>query len=398
MERIKKFLNHKHVIKLLTLIDNDNDNFRFIGGCVRDLLLGKEINDIDMATKLLPSQAIEFFNDKNIHVIPTGLKHGTITIIIDDIPIEITTLRIDVNCDGRHADIEFVDDYKQDAGRRDFTINAISMDLRGNVYDYFGGIEDLNNKIVKFIGIPEERIKEDYLRILRYFRFCAYYAIGTMPNHSLIRLISGLSPKLNVISKERIKNELFKTLASPTFIEILQYMERADLFPYLNLHVKNLDHILYIQKYQECSSLMIYAILMLKNSNAEHPQYNLNFLPLSKVERNYILSLYKYIDFSAPLSSQIKTILSIDKTYLHQTIIFQAALQNTPSEKLEAYFQISKSYMNNIFPISRKDLILQNITIADLTTNYNILYDAWIESKCTLTQTQLLKMLETKVI
>lgn len=175
-------------------------------------------------------------------------------------------------------------------------------------------------------------------------------------------------------------------------------MERANLLPCLNLYIKNLDCVLYLQEYQEYSGLMIYAILMLKSQNAQHLEYDIDFLPLSKAEKKYILSLYKYIDFSASLSSQIKTILSIDKTYLHQTIIFQAALQYIYKEKLEAYLEVSKSYIDKIFPISRKDLILHNIAIADLTTNYDILYDAWIESNCTLTKTQLLNMLETKDI
>ena len=144
---------------------------RIVGGAVRDLVLGKEPKDIDMATNATPDEMMKVFDAAGIRYEPTGLQHGTITVILDGEPIEITTLRIDAETDGRHAEVEFTKDWKLDAERRDLTYNAMSVDLNGNLFDYFGGVDDIRDKVTRFVGNAEERIKEDYLRILRYFRF-----------------------------------------------------------------------------------------------------------------------------------------------------------------------------------------------------------------------------------
>ena len=151
---------------------------RFVGGCVRDALLGGTTDqgvDLDVATPLLPEEVIERLEAAEIKAIPTGLKHGTVTALVEGQPYEITTLRKDVACDGRHADVQFTDDFELDARRRDFTINAMSTDRRGQLFDYFGGWEDLKAGRIRFVGDADERVREDYLRILRFFRFYARY-------------------------------------------------------------------------------------------------------------------------------------------------------------------------------------------------------------------------------
>jgi len=140
---------------------------RFVGGCVRDAVLARAITDIDIATPEKPERVIELLEDDGIRVIPTGLKHGTVTAIVDAQSFEITTLRIDVETDGRHADVRFTDDWQADAKRRDFTINALSATLDGDIYDPFFGLDDLAAGRVRFVGNAYERIEEDYLRILR---------------------------------------------------------------------------------------------------------------------------------------------------------------------------------------------------------------------------------------
>jgi tRNA nucleotidyltransferase/poly(A) polymerase len=154
----------------------EENKVRFVGGCVRKSLCGDQIDDIDLATSLEPNQVKKKLNQKNIKVIDTGISHGTVTAILNKKKFEITTLRKDISTDGRHADVQFTSDWTQDALRRDFSINAIYADIDGRIFDPTKGISDLQNGKIKFVGSPEQRIQEDYLRILRYFRFFIKYS------------------------------------------------------------------------------------------------------------------------------------------------------------------------------------------------------------------------------
>ncbi len=203
------------VRKLIMHVDNHGcgDEFRFVGGCIRNSLMGIPINDIDIATTLLPEAVVKMFST-DFNVIETGLQHGTVTVVIDHVPFEITTLRKDVETDGRHASVEFVTDWEVDAARRDFTINALYADFDGEVYDYNGGIEDIQAGVVRFIGDPRKRIEEDYLRIMRLFRFQAWY--GKTDMHTASKAWATLlKDGLQGISQERITAELLKLLAAP---------------------------------------------------------------------------------------------------------------------------------------------------------------------------------------
>ena len=196
--------------KLLEAISNAGGEARFVGGCVRDTLIGKKINDIDLATNLNPDQTTKALEAAGLKVIPTGIDHGTVTAIVDDEKFEVTTLRLDVATDGRHATVKFTDDWQADAARRDFTFNALYMDADGKVYDYFGGQEDLKNGETVFIGSAEDRINEDYLRILRYFRFRGRYKIhpGQGYDPDVLAVIDRLAPNLTKLSYERIWSEI----------------------------------------------------------------------------------------------------------------------------------------------------------------------------------------------
>ena len=172
---LSNFFQNKDCQKVLKILNHKNETSRIVGGYVRNYLRNIETKDIDIATKLIPDEVISLLSKAGIKTVPTGLSHGTISAFINDQTFEITTLRKDTNYDGRHADIEFTDDWAVDASRRDFTINALYMNSDGDIYDPFDGVSDLNSGIVKFIGDPEKRIKEDYLRILRYYRFLSFY-------------------------------------------------------------------------------------------------------------------------------------------------------------------------------------------------------------------------------
>jgi poly(A) polymerase len=188
-------------------------NARYVGGAVRDTLLDCEAHDIDIATKLEPVEVIARLDAAGIRSVPTGLKHGTITAIREGDNVEITTLRRDVATDGRHAEVAYSHDWREDAARRDFTINALYADpLTREVFDYFGGLEDLHAKRVRFIGEARERIREDHLRILRYFRFQARF--GSQPaDDEAESACADLAPMLKGLSRERIGWELQNLLA-----------------------------------------------------------------------------------------------------------------------------------------------------------------------------------------
>jgi poly(A) polymerase len=188
---------------------------RYVGGAVRDTLLGIAVKDIDMATPLEPPAVIERLKAAGIRSVPTGLAHGTVTAVLAGGPVEITTLRRDVSTDGRHATVAFSTDWSEDAARRDFTINALYADPQGlTVHDYFGGLADLKARRLRFIGDAEARIREDYLRILRYFRFQARF--GSLPADTAAEAAcSALAPGLKGLSRERIASELLMLLALP---------------------------------------------------------------------------------------------------------------------------------------------------------------------------------------
>ena len=197
---------------------HQNKTAMFVGGCVRKYLSNKEIDDIDIATSLKVDQIKEKFQGTKFSIVDSGLKHGSLTLVSENLKLEITTLRKDVKTDGRHAEIEYTDSWEEDSSRRDFTINAIYLDINGNIFDPQLGINDLKNNNVKFIGDPQKRIEEDYLRILRFIRFSLEY-------ESKIEKTTIEAIKLNLdgiknISKERILNELIKIIKLKNFIKI----------------------------------------------------------------------------------------------------------------------------------------------------------------------------------
>jgi len=204
------------------------DNIRFVGGAVRDSLIGLPINDIDAATPLLPEIVNEKLTNAGISVIPTGLKHGTVTAHQDGVSIEVTTLRVDADTDGRHATVKFTDDWEVDASRRDFTFNALYVDSDGNLFDPFDGVRDLNAGLIRFIGNPTKRIEEDYLRILRFFRFHARYGKGEINADGLNACVAACD-KLMTLSVERIREEFSKLSLAKNVLEVVDVMERHQI-------------------------------------------------------------------------------------------------------------------------------------------------------------------------
>ena len=211
---------------------------RFVGGSVRDALLNREVQDVDAATPLLPEQVMELLGKSQIKVIPTGIDHGTVTAIISPHQFEITTLRRDVATDGRRAIVAYTQDWKEDAARRDFTMNALYCDRHGELYDYFGGTQDAQNGQVRFIGDATTRIAEDALRILRFFRFFAHYGQGEIDAQGL-QACAASAAKVDNLSGERIEQEMMKLLVAKNAGDLIGLMQQQQILPHIISHPVN---------------------------------------------------------------------------------------------------------------------------------------------------------------
>ena len=263
---------------------------RFVGGCVRKYLLNEKVDDIDVATILTTDQIKEKLKDTNLKIIDTGVKHGTVTILSGNHKVELTTLRRDIKTDGRHAEVEYIDDWDQDSERRDFTINAIYLDINGKIFDPQMGKNDLKNNNVKFIGDPQKRINEDYLRIIRFIRFKIMY-------NNIVEQYSSETIKQNLdgikqISKERILTELLKILDLKNFLKINQSSNLKELFllifpEFLYLH--RLDRLKKIYNKSKLNRDILLGILLIdEKDNHEY------FLHKYKVSNNINKALEKF--------------------------------------------------------------------------------------------------------
>lgn len=214
--------------KLMTVLDRDGEEARVVGGAVRNVLFGEPTGDIDVATTALPDDVTRRAQAAGFKAVPTGIEHGTVTIVVDHRPFEVTTLREDVETFGRHAVVRFGRDWRADAARRDFTINALSLSRDGVVHDYVGGLADIAARRVRFIGQAAARIAEDYLRVLRFFRFHAAYGSG-LPDPEGLHACIDARDKLERLSRERVRMELIKLLVAAHAVPTLAVMAEAGL-------------------------------------------------------------------------------------------------------------------------------------------------------------------------
>lgn len=211
---------------LLRAFSDAGEDIRFVGGAVRDAIMQRPVKDIDACTPAPPDRVMELLKASHIKVVPTGIAHGTVTAVIDHKPFEITTLRTDTACDGRHATVAFTDDWQADAARRDFTLNALYCDAQGTITDFFGGIADARAGRIIFIGDAMQRIEEDALRILRFFRFFATH--GAAPaDTAALAACSAMRGAIGNLSGERIQHEMFKLLATENPYPSLQLMQET---------------------------------------------------------------------------------------------------------------------------------------------------------------------------
>ena len=220
-----ELLGDPRVSRMMALLNHDGEETRIVGGAVRNALLGLPAGDIDLATTALPEAVMARAKRAKLRTIPTGLAHGTVTVLDTGMPFEVTTLREDVETDGRHAVVRFGRDFEQDAQRRDFTVNALSVGPDGTLYDTTDGVGDLAGGRIRFIGDAATRIREDYLRILRFFRFHATYGIGALDPAGLAAAIACRSG-LDGLSRERVRAEVLKLLAAPGTTALLETLQQ----------------------------------------------------------------------------------------------------------------------------------------------------------------------------
>ena len=266
----------------------------FVGGCVRDAILELGVEDVDIATVFVPEKVVELLEVSGIKAIPTGIEHGTITAVIDDQCFEITTLRKDVQTFGRHADVEFSSDYLEDAKRRDFTINTLLTDLEGHIYDPLDcGLNDLNEGRVRFVGDPDLRIKEDYLRILRFFRFYDRYENGDPDQDALIACKANAN-QLASLSKERIGQEFFKILSGDNCVDIIKLMFSCNVLNGLSDSAYNdsaLNKLVSLQKEFELHDCLA-RLLMISRDQDKFDE----FFVLSVKQKKHIKAMSEVLD------------------------------------------------------------------------------------------------------
>jgi len=247
--------------KLGELFKSYGEDIRIVGGTVRDILSNNEINDIDFSTTANPKKMVSILNENGIKFYPSGIEFGTVTVILDGLDYEITSLRKDINTDGRHAEVEYVRDWEIDANRRDLTINAMNLDLEGNIGDYFNGIDDLSNSIINFVGSPKDRIEEDFLRILRYFRFHSRYGDDKYAS-DVIEAINETKIGMKKLSGERVSMELTKLVKTKNAARELIKMTELDINEIIGLpKLLNIDEFKRLKSFSDNTLLLIIALL-----------------------------------------------------------------------------------------------------------------------------------------
>ena len=277
------------VLKIFAIF---GENIRLVGGSVRDLILEKKVNDYDFACKFLPAEIQKILKANNIKSIPTGLKYGTITAVINNKNFQITTLRKDENQQGRACDVNFVEDFFEDAKRRDFTINALYLDYLGEIHDYFNGLDDLKNHKVRFILDAKTRIQEDYLRILRFLRFSCNYAYEF--DKEDLEACLEYKNSLKKLSKERVREEFLKIIFSENSVQIINILnlfkeQKIDEILWdSTIDIQAFKEFLNFKKYIENNDLKIIKIaLIFLNLNLDIKKLNTNFC-LTKIENKFL--------------------------------------------------------------------------------------------------------------
>ena len=356
------------------IFNSEGYSIRIVGGAVRDLAMKKFPKDIDLATEATPDEMEKLFKDNNIRYKPTGIQHGTITAIIDRTPYEITTLRADTETDGRHAKVEYVKNWKEDARRRDLTYNAMSLDFKGKLYDYFGGMDHLQDRVSSFVGDADQRIKEDYLRILRYFRFQGRLEDPTWDKDTL-QAVKDNVQGLARVSPERIWSEIRKILVSRNPEEILAYIGSTGVGKQIGLATANAKKLARLERTK--NPIVPLAVLVDNTTLAQKWK-------MSNKESALLNFLVKYKN--KPMNKDLAIGL------LHDGVSKDALLHLLNIQSKFNLADVIRTYEQPDFPVTGKDLISKGMKPGiEIGKTLDALKNKWKSSKYKLTKQDLLK-------
>ncbi len=401
------WLNNPDLQNLLRVLNQNGGEARIVGGAVRNTLLGVQSTDIDIATTHLPQEVIELAKTASLKAVPTGIEHGTVTVVINGVPFEVTTLRMDIETDGRHAKVAFGKDWKVDAERRDFTINALYADADGKVYDYVDGLADIKTSTLRFIGDAEERIREDYLRILRFFRFFAWYGNGR-PEAQGLKASAKLKSGLQALSAERVWAELKKLLSAPDPVRALLWMRQSGVLTEIlpeseKWGIDAIHGLVQTEKDMEWSAdacLRLISIVppderrmaelakRMKISNSEKKRL-INWAetkPVSSQMSAFALQKLLYEGDQAAIIDRIKLAYSAKRSV---AITDDQAMID--AGKYAALLKIAEEWVSPVFPVSGADLLELGFAKGpELGKKLKSLEVQWMESGFSLGKDQLL--------
>ena len=362
----KELKKKKEIKKLFLAIENysEDSEIRYVGGCVRKILNNEIVDDIDFAVNLKPEECSAALKENNIKFFEIGISHGTIIAVIDSYKFEITSLRKDLITDGRHAKVAFTADWQEDASRRDFTINAIFSDIHGNLYDPFDGKKDLEIGKIKFIGDADTRIKEDYLRILRYIRFFLNYS-KTEHNDKIRKIIKQNLNGISNISSERLLDEFKKLIISSSFLKLFKDPFCLELINLIFPQFKNLDIFKNLNKFAEINIKkvdFIFLISLMLIDNTDNVEYFLFKFNISSIDKKRILFLNKFYNkeinknyFSK--NNLWKIFYYNGKQALFDLIYFEIFKSKKINKKLIALLEYFKDKEVPVFPVKAVNLM-----------------------------------------
>ncbi len=398
---INKIIQNKKFLKLFRAVEEHGGALRFVGGAGRDALRGIKSLDLDLATDLSPEELVEACDEHNLKTVPIGIKFGTVGVVIDNQVLEVTSLRKDVKTDGRHAEVEFTTDWEIDAGRRDLTINAVYADEKGNVFDYYNGIDDLEKGVVRFIGSPAQRIKEDYLRILRFFRFYSLFA-KTPVDKKALQACNENKDGLKNLSMERIRDEFFKILLTPRAGQTIKIMAENDILGYVLPTPKD-ENIAQLEFFiNEVNTGILPPDPVRRMFILYTPQENLaenmaTRLKFSKKQKQDFIDWARISvsldDFIIPQELK-KMIYLHGKDFAKNKLLIEQALQNRIIPSTADIIKNIDETEVPVFPLRGKDII--ETGIADnrqIGTVLDNLEQIWVDNNFELSKEQLLSRL-----
>lgn len=393
---MSKIITDKAILKLFDVVEKHGGVLRFVGGAVRDALAGLEGFDLDLATDMSPDELVETCEESNIKTIPIGIKYGTVGVVINDTVLEVTSLRKDIETDGRHAKVEFTTDWKEDASRRDLTINAVYADEKGNVFDYYNGIDDLEKGIVRFIGNPNLRIQEDYLRILRFFRFYSIFGKGEIDAKALAACRANQSG-LSKISIERVRDEFAKLLLTPNVIKTIKIMIDNDILGYIlppAPHFNCLQRLINLVRQENLDESALRRLFILYLPDEKVAENFATRFKLSRKQKELFVNLARFNPDVAAFTDEkslMKLLYEHGREFCHHKFILRCAETGQRPENFHQILEKIQTLPISEFPLKGRDLITAGITDnRKIGQILDMLEHLWIESNFTMSKDDLL--------